>query len=80
MDTIKNTQDERDIKTRSSIMLTFEKGDEISVSLIQRRCKTGYFTASRVLENLKVDGLIKDLPNAYNCYEMLQLFFMYIVN
>ena len=70
-DVIRETQDLRDVKTRSSIMSTFKKGDEIAISSIQRYCKTGYFTASRVLENLKDEGLIKKLPNAYSCYEML---------
>jgi len=58
-DTIKETQFMHDVNTRSSVYGTFKTGDDISVSLIQLRCKTGYFSASRVLENLIEDGLVQ---------------------
>lgn len=56
---IKQSQLEQDIKTRVSILQTFNGGDEISVSLIQRKCCVGYNTASRTFENLVEDGLIE---------------------
>jgi len=34
------------------VLLFFKVGDDISVSLIQRKCRSGYFSASRVLEKL----------------------------
>jgi predicted transcriptional regulator len=58
-DVIKETQLEHDIKTRSGVFERFNRGDDISVSLIQRKCKCGYFSASRVLENLIDDGLVE---------------------
>lgn len=54
------TQDEQDIKTRTAVFQNFKSGDDIGVSLIQRKCKCGYFSASRVLENLMEDGLIEE--------------------
>ena len=54
------TQDEQDIKTRTAIFQNFKNGDDIGISLIQRKCKCGYFSASRVLENLMEDGLIEE--------------------
>jgi predicted transcriptional regulator len=58
-DVIKETQLEHDIKTRSGVFERFNSGDDISVSLIQRKCKCGYFSASRVLENLIDEGLVE---------------------
>jgi len=58
-DVITEMQLEHDIKTRSGVFERFNSGDDISVSLIQRKCKCGYFSASRVLENLIVDGLVE---------------------
>lgn len=57
--TVKASQYERDMKTRDAIFKTFKSGDDISISLIQRRCAVGYFTASRVFKNLIEDGLIE---------------------
>ena len=57
-DVIKQTQMEQDIKTRTAIFQMFKSGDEISVSLIQRKCTVGYNSASRTFENLVEDGLI----------------------
>lgn len=58
-DVIKETQMEQDIKTRISIFQMFKSGDDISISLIQRKCKTGYNSAYRTFENLVEDGLIE---------------------
>ena len=56
---IKQTQMEQDIKTRTSVFKMFKSGDDISVSLIQRKCNVGYNSASRTFENLIEDGLIE---------------------
>tara|TARA_R110002049_G_scaffold10345_3_gene50972 strand:- start:1798 stop:2016 length:219 start_codon:yes stop_codon:yes gene_type:complete len=58
-DVIKETQLKHDIKTRGGVFERFNSGDDISVSLIQRKCNCGYFSASRVLENLIDDGLVE---------------------
>ena len=58
-DTLKQAQLEQDIKTRTKVFGMFESGDDISISLIQRKCLVGYFSASRVLQNLVDDGLVE---------------------
>ena len=63
-DTLKQAQLEQDIKTRTAVFGTFKSGDDISVSLIQRRCAVGYFSASRVLQNLIEDGLVEQVGNS----------------
>ena len=65
------TQDEQDIKTRTVVFQNFKSGDDISVSLIQRKCKCGYFSASRVLENLMEDGLIEEGKTKSSICKML---------
>ena len=70
-DVIKETQLEHDIKTRSGVFERFNSGDDISVSLIQRKCKCGYFSASRVLENLIDDGLVERGKTATAISKML---------
>lgn len=57
--TIKEVQMEQDIKTRITVFAMFNSGDDISVSLIQRKCKVGYNSAHRTLMNLVEDGLVK---------------------
>jgi hypothetical protein len=64
-DTLKQAQLEQDIKTRTKVFGAFESGDEISVSLIQRKCSVGYFSASRVLQNLVDDGLVDIIKGTY---------------
>jgi DNA-binding transcriptional regulator YhcF (GntR family) len=58
-DIIKQTQMEQDVKTRTAVFQMFKSGDDISVSLIQRKCQVGYNSASRTFENLVEDGLIE---------------------
>lgn len=58
-DIIQQTQLEQAIKTRTTIFQIFKSGDDISVPLIQRKCKVGYNSAFRVFENLIEDGLIE---------------------
>jgi len=58
-DIIKQAQMEQDVKTRTAVFQMFKSGDDISVSLIQRKCKVGYNSASRTFENLVEDGLIE---------------------
>ena len=70
-DVIKQTQTEHDIETRSRVFHVFNSGDDISVSLIQRKCKCGYFSAYRVLENLVDDGLVERGKTEYEVSKML---------
>ena len=58
-DVIKQTQMEQDVKTRTNIFQMFNSGDDISISLIQRKCRVGYNSAYRTFENLVEDGLIE---------------------
>ncbi len=64
-DTLKQAQLDQDIKTRTKVFGAFESGDDISVSLIQRKCSVGYFSASRVLENLIEDGLVEPIKGTF---------------
>ncbi len=50
---------EQDVKTRTTVFKMFKSGDDISVSLIQIKCRVGYNCASRTFENLVEDGLIE---------------------
>ena len=45
-DIIKQAQMEQDVKTRTAVFQMFKSGDDISVSLIQRKCKVGYNSAA----------------------------------
>lgn len=56
---ISEFQNQQDKITMSNVVNMFSTGDEISISLIQRKCKAGYFSAYRVFEQLKEDGRIK---------------------
>lgn len=56
---IKQAQMEQDSKTRASVLQMFRSGDAISVSLIQRRCMVGYYSALRVFNSLVEDRLIE---------------------
>jgi hypothetical protein len=56
---IKEAQMEQDIKTRTTIFELFKSGEDISISLIQRKCQVGYNSAYRTFENLIEDGLIE---------------------
>lgn len=62
-ETLKQTQLDQDIKTRTKVFGMFESGDDINVSLIQRKCSVGYFSATRVLENLIEDGFVEPQNN-----------------
>ena len=59
LDVIKETQIEHDIKTRSGVFENFNKGDDINTTRIQVKCKSGYYSASRVLDKLISDGIVK---------------------
>lgn len=50
---------EQDVNIRTTVFQMFKSGDDISVSLIQRKCKVGYNSALRTFENLVEDGLIE---------------------
>ncbi len=60
-----------DIETRTKVFEMFKSGDDISISLIQKKCSTGYFTASRTLENLIEDGLVKRGKTVHNVCRFL---------
>ena len=70
-DVIKETQGEQDIKTRTAVFQNFKSGDDIGISLIQRKCRCGYFSASRVLENLIEDGLVEEGKTKSSICKML---------
>jgi len=70
-DIIKQTQAERDIQTRKEVFGKFNSGDDISISLIQRKGKGGYFSASRVLMNLIEDGFVEGGKTATAISKML---------
>lgn len=60
---IKQTQLEQDEKIKSAILTRFKSGDDISVSLIQRKCQVGYNSAYRTYNMMITDGLIKKPEN-----------------
>ena len=62
-DHIKDYQEKIDEELRERVENRFKSGDEISVSLIQRYCKSGYYSASRVLSTLIREGkVVTDNP------------------
>jgi DNA segregation ATPase FtsK/SpoIIIE-like protein len=65
MDIIKEIHNEQDQITKKSVVEMFKSGDDISISLIQRKCKVGYFSASRVLDSLICGRLVKTNGNIY---------------
>lgn len=58
-DSITAMQTEQDTKNRKEVLLRFKSGDDISISLIQRKCCCGYNSAYRVFTKLIEDGLVK---------------------
>jgi len=70
-DIMKETQDEQDIKIRTAVFQKFKSGDNIGVPLIQRNCRCGYFSASRVLKNLIEDGLVEEGKTKNSICKML---------
>jgi hypothetical protein len=56
---ISEFQNQQDKITMGNVLNMFSTGDEISISLIQRKCKAGYFSAYRVFEQLKEEGRIR---------------------
>ena len=57
-DLAKEYHEELDLKVRTEFLIQFKKGDNISVSLIQRKCKVGYNTAVRLVNYLNQNRLI----------------------
>lgn len=70
-DVIKGTQMEQDLKTRTAVFQNFKSGDDIGISLIQIKCRCGYFSASRVLENLIQGGLVEEGETKSSICKML---------
>jgi len=70
-ETLKQIQLEQDLKTRQLIFQMFKDNDTISTSLIQRKCAVGYYSASRVLENLIYDGLVEKSGNIHGMYKFV---------
>lgn len=50
---------QQDEKTLIEVFKLFDPGDDISISLIQRKCQVGYNTAYRTFEHLIRNGKIK---------------------
>ena len=51
-------QSKQDVDTLVSVLNNFGSGNDISISLIQRKCKCGYNSAYRVFEKLAKKGRI----------------------
>ena len=60
------TTEEKDDELRETIGTFMESGDEISISIIQRKFRTGYFLASRVLESYLKNGYVVKDKNGTN--------------
>lgn len=60
----KKNELEQDIETRGKIFQTLKSGDEISIPIIKRFYAVGHFTASRVFDTLKQDGLIEKIEDS----------------
>jgi hypothetical protein len=45
-------------EVENEVLTTFNNGDDISISLIQRRCTCGFNSASRVFNKLLAEGTI----------------------
>ena len=56
----KEHNDKVDAELLEKVNMFFSSGDEIGVSLIQRKCRSGYFSASRVLQKLIDEGKVKE--------------------
>lgn len=65
IDKLKQAQFEQVIKTRKAVFSAFKSGDDISISLIQRRCNLDYFNAARVLETLIKDELVEPIKGTF---------------
>ena len=61
--TIEEFNKQQDAKTLIEVFKSFGPGDDISISLIQRKCKVGYNTAYRTFYHLVHDGIIKQVDN-----------------
>lgn len=56
----KEHNDKVDAEVLENVNIFFSSGDDIGVSLIQRKCRCGYFSASRVLQKLIDGGKVKE--------------------
>lgn len=59
-DLYKEHNDKVDTEVLINFKIMFNSGDDISIPLIQRKCRCGYFSASRVLQKLIEDGKVKE--------------------
>lgn len=57
---IQEHNDKVDAEILEKVNIFFSSGDDISVSLIQRKCRCGYFSASRVLQKLINENKVKE--------------------
>jgi DNA segregation ATPase FtsK/SpoIIIE-like protein len=58
-------QSERDEQVVEDVKNWFKSGDDISIPIIQRKCKTGYNLAYRVYTKLVEDGIIIPPPKEH---------------
>lgn len=58
-DIIKQHNDKKDEETIRSFIVNFKNGEDVAVSLIQRRCRVGYNSAYRCFDKLSKEGFIK---------------------
>ena len=64
-DLAKEYNDELDLKARNEFKIQFKKGDDISIPIIQRKCRVGYNAAFRLLNYLIEQKLITKNNNIY---------------
>jgi hypothetical protein len=70
---IKNQNDKVDSELLEKVNLFFSIGDDISVPLIQRKCRSGYFSASRVLQKLIEEKKVKEEKNCTSVCKVIKL-------
>tara|TARA_R110000803_G_scaffold185900_3_gene248320 strand:+ start:804 stop:1028 length:225 start_codon:yes stop_codon:yes gene_type:complete len=70
MTTIEELREEQALQTKGMAELWFESGDDISVSLIQRRCEVGYYSASMAYDMMVKEELI--IPDIVKSLEALK--------
>ena len=61
----KEVHNNQDLKTIDSVMEIFRSRDDISISIIQRKCNVGYNAAHRAFEKLVQGGVIEKIDGNY---------------
>lgn len=61
--------DRQNQDTYNAIVRTFSKGDILTTTLIQRKCKVGYFSASGAITKMLEKGELRQIDDF--SYEMM---------